>query len=77
MGVINQYSRFNGIMRTGDVILSVNGKDIDGVTDLPAEIDVVSDNICLPYVQQTLPLALSGCMYLCFDVNNTTTNIIY
>ena len=42
MAVINQYSRLNGIIRTGDVILSVNGKDIGCVTELPAEIDVVS-----------------------------------
>ena len=42
MAIVNQYSLLNGILRTGDVILAVNGRDIGDGADLPVEAEITS-----------------------------------
>ena len=42
MAIVNQYSLLNGIIRTGDVILAVNGQDIGDGDDLPVEAEITS-----------------------------------
>ena len=37
MSIVNQYSRLNGIIHTGDVILSINGREIKNSKDLPVD----------------------------------------
>ena len=42
MAIVDQYAQLNGIIHTGDVILSVNGREIKDCKDLPAEGRIIS-----------------------------------